>query len=226
MKVSVEIPAYNEEKYIGNCLRSLLNQTEKIDEIVVVDNNCSDMTVDVVKKFPGVKIIREKKQGMIPARNAGFDYMSGDILIKCDADTVFPENWIEEVKLAFKNNPGCTGVSTLVFFDDLPWVRKLPWLYYIYFFIPKLIIGDYPLNGPGYAITKKVWAKVKSEICLDDKKVHEDIDLSFHIKKYGRIIFIKKCLLKSSARRIKTKPQSFFGEYLIRFFRMLPAHWR
>src|SRR3989338_2863070 len=45
MKVSVIIPAYNEETRINNCLQSLISQIEKADEIIVIDNNCSDKTV-------------------------------------------------------------------------------------------------------------------------------------------------------------------------------------
>lgn len=225
MKISVIISVYNEEKYIKNCLFSILKQDEKPDEIIVVDNNCTDNTVDIVKKIPGIIIIKEKKQGMTPARNAGFNYAKGDILVKCDADSEFPINLIKEIKRAFTKNPNYVGVTTPVYFGDLIGARELPWLYYIYMLIPKLIIGNYPLNGPGYAITKNVWNKVKSEICLDDKKVHEDIDMSFHIKKYGRIFFLKKCFIKASARRLKDNPQSFFGEYQIRFIKMLPSHW-
>lgn len=225
MKISVIISVYNEEKYIKACLGSLMKQEEKPDEIIVVDNNCTDKTIDIVKKFPGITIIKEKKQGMTPARNAGFNYAKGDILVKCDADSEFPKNFIKETKIAFSKHPNYAGLTTPVYFGDLAVVKKLTWLYYVYLLVPKLIIGDYPLNGPGYAITKKVWNKVKSEICLDDKKVHEDIDLSFHIVKYGRIFFLKKCLIKASARRIKNNPQSFFGEYQTRFIKMLSTHW-
>ena len=56
MKVSVVIPVYNEEKYIKNCLESLMKQEEKPDEIIVVDNNCTDETINIVKKYNGIKI--------------------------------------------------------------------------------------------------------------------------------------------------------------------------
>lgn len=225
MKVSVIISVYNEEKYIKACLNSLMKQEEKPDEIIVVNNNCTDNTISIVEKFKNIKIIKEEVQGMTPARNTGFNHAKGDILIKGDADTEFPTDLVKEIKLAFINNPNCAGLTTPVYFGDLIATRKMPWLYYIHMLIPKLIIGDYPLSGPGYAITKEVWNKVKSEVCLDDKKVHEDIDLSFHIKKYGKIFFLKKCLIKASARRLKDNPQSFFGEYQLRFIKMLSNHW-
>ena len=70
MKVSVVIPSYNEEKYIGRCLEGIALQIEKPDEVIVVDNNCTDKTVEIAEKF-GATIIKEKKQGMtlIPEQN-------------------------------------------------------------------------------------------------------------------------------------------------------------
>lgn len=57
MSISVIIPTLNGEKYIGDLLKSLLNQTIKIDEIIVVDSESSDNTVEIVKKFNNGKII-------------------------------------------------------------------------------------------------------------------------------------------------------------------------
>jgi len=225
MKISVIIPVFNEEKYINSCLKSLYLQDQKANEIIIIDNNCTDRTINIAKKFKNIKIIKETTQGMTPARNKGFNQAKGDIFIKCDADTEFPNNFISEIKKAFSISKTSVGLTTPVYFGDLIGARKMPWLFFLYLYIPKLIIGDYPLNGPGYAITKKVWKKVKNKICLDDSKVHEDIDLSFHIKKYGRIYFLKHVFIKSSGRRIINNPSSFFGEYLSRFIKMLPSHW-
>ena len=225
MKVSIIISVFNEENYINSCLKSLNNQLVKPDEIIVVDNNSTDNTINIVKKYPKVKIIKESIQGMTPARNHGFNEAKGDILIKCDADTNLPKNTIKIIRDRFiKDN--IIALTTPVIFGDLIGVRKLPWIYYIYMIIPKLIIGYYPFNGPCYAIKKSIWQKVKNSVCLDDKQVHEDIDLSFHIKKFGSIYFEKDLLIFSSARRIKSQPLSFFGEYQWRFVKMLPTHWR
>ena len=64
MKVSVVIPVYNEKKRIKKCLDSLLSQSEKPDEIIVVDNNSTDSTVSIVRKYKGVNLVHEKKQGI------------------------------------------------------------------------------------------------------------------------------------------------------------------
>ncbi|MCX7955942.1 MAG: glycosyltransferase family 2 protein, partial [Patescibacteria group bacterium] len=82
MTISIIIPAYNEEKYIENALKSLVNQTEKPDEVIVVDNNCTDKTIKIAKKYQKklpLKIIHETKQGIAYSRNTGFNKAKGEI---------------------------------------------------------------------------------------------------------------------------------------------------
>lgn len=224
MKVSVVIPVYNEEKFIQNCLDSLMQQTEKPDEIIVVDNNCTDKTIEIVKKYKDVKIIKENKQGMIPTRNTGFNKAENEIIAKCDADTTLPFNWIKNIKSNFSKDPSLIAISMPLRLSDFPVISRFTTLFYIYMFIPRLMIGFYPLTGPSYVIKKIIWSKVRDDICLDDAKVHEDIDLCLHIRKYGTIHHDEKTIIGSSARRIVKNPVSFFGEYTVRFFKMFYSH--
>lgn len=224
MKVSVVIPVYNEEKYIKNCLDSLMNQTEKPDEIIVVDNNCTDKTIDIVKKYSVVKIIKEKNQGMTMARNTGFNAAKNEILAKCDADTILPNYWIKNIKRTISDDNSIVGISMPLNLNDISLISNSNWPFYIYYFIPKLLIGVYPFIGPSYVIKKTIWNKVKDKICLDDKVVHEDVDLCLHIKNYGKIYHDGKTIVISSARRIINNPISFFCEYTVRFFKMLYFH--
>jgi glycosyltransferase involved in cell wall biosynthesis len=78
-RVSVIIPCFNEEAVLANCLEALRAQTSVPLEVIVVDNNSSDKTALIAKKF-GVKVVQEKQQGLIPARNKGFSVAKGDIL--------------------------------------------------------------------------------------------------------------------------------------------------
>ena len=224
MKVSVVIPVYNEEKYIKNCLDSLMKQEEKPDEIIVIDNNCTDNTTNVVKKYKNIKVIRERKQGIIAARNAGFDHAQGNIIARCDADTILPVKWVKNIKQHFLEDELIVAISMPILIHDIPGGNKFLLLFYLYMFIPRIIMGLYPLLGPSYAVKKSAWEKIKNEVCFDDNIVHEDIDLSFHIKKLGKIYHDKKTIVLTSGRRLKHNPLSFFGEYTLRFFKMLISH--
>jgi glycosyltransferase involved in cell wall biosynthesis len=224
MKVSVVIPVYNEEKYIKNCLDSLVKQVEKPDEIIVVDNNSTDKTIEIVKKYKNIKIIEETIQGMTPARNAGFNDTKYEIIAKCDADTILPADWIKNIKENFDRNNSIIGISFPIRADDFFLAKQSRTLFYFYMFIPRLLIGLYPFIGPSYVIKKTGWDKIKNEICLNDKIVHEDIDLTLHIKKLGIIYHDNKTIITSSARRVTGNPLSFFGEYIYRFFKMYWDH--
>ncbi len=220
MKVSVVIPVYNEEQYIKNCLTSLKNQIEPAEEIIVVDNNCTDGTTRLVKKF-NVRLITEKKQGIIYARNLGYNMAKHEIIARCDGDVILPVNWIKKIKENFKNKK-IDGLGGLVSFYDgcIPF-----FLIKLYFFLLRKVLGHYPLIGSNTVLTKKIWQKIKDEVCLDDKKVHEDVDLSIHINKAGgKIAFDQFLIVGVSARRIKYNPLSFFVEYPIRLIKTLKTH--
>ena len=66
MKVSLIIPAYNEEKYIIGCLDSITKQKIMPDEVIVVNNNCSDSTLSIVKRYSFVKIVNETNNEKLP----------------------------------------------------------------------------------------------------------------------------------------------------------------
>lgn len=94
-EVSVVIPAYNEEESILRTLLSLSrNQTEYIFEIIVVNNNSKDNTGRLVQES-GVRLVNEPKQGITAARTAGLHAARGKYVMNADADTLYPENWVQ-----------------------------------------------------------------------------------------------------------------------------------
>ena len=220
MKVSVVIPAYNEEKYIKNCLTNLVNQTEKPDEVILVDNNCTDDTTKIAAQFE-IKIIIEKTQGMIPARNAGFNAAQYEIIARTDSDSNVPSNWIQIIKESFKE-PDTVAVSGPVFFYDSSFSTIITTVQtFIFFNVSKLFLGHNVVNGPNFAIKKTEWEKIKDKVCMNDKEVHEDMDIAIHLHKFGNILFIPEMRTKVSARRIKYNLSSILTDYLYRWIRTM-----
>jgi len=220
----VVIPAYNEEVCIESCLKSLLHQTVMADEIILVDNNCTDRTCKIAQKFP-VKIIVEKKQGMIWARNKGFDEVQFDIIARCDADVILPFDWVKKIKENFTCFPidALTGKIT---YHDLP--LSSPFFAELYLNILRLYQGGREtMLGPNMALTKNMWKKIRSEVCLDDSQVHEDVDLAIHILKHqGKIKRDSSLTVQASGRRITKDPLSFFLEYPVRLIKTITKHGR
>lgn len=220
MHISVVIPTHNEELYIDACLYSLTHQHVAPDEIIIVDNNCTDCTIQKVLKYP-VRIVQEPTQGMVFARNAGFNAAESEIIARCDADTTVPYDWINHIKEAFASYP-IDALSGPLYFRDLP--EHSYNISLMYAKLMKKIQRHETLFGPNLAITKKIWHKVRDEVCLDEKKIHEDIDLAIHIKKYGKIMFDPSLFVHTSSRRMKNNPLSFFVEYPLRLLNTLRAH--
>lgn len=229
IKVSVVIPIYNEEKYIGACLQSLMDQSDPADEIIVVNNNSTDNSVKIVKQFP-VRILKEKKQGMIPARNKGFEEAQYDIIARTDADTVLPKNWIRKIRKSFEDEK-LIGLSGPAEFYDLPefihnshWQTKLTWVKFIttYNKVVRQIVKHDCLYGPNYSIRESAWKKIKHEVCLDDHEVHEDLDMAIHLAPLGKIKFDNRFRVNTSVRRWK-RPDAYV-EYLYRGLKSLQKH--
>ncbi|MDE2025328.1 MAG: glycosyltransferase family 2 protein [Patescibacteria group bacterium] len=204
MKVSVVIPVYNEERYLRACLKSIFAQEEMPDEVIVVDNNSTDKSVEIAKEFP-VKLVHEKHQGISWTRNKGFNTAAYDIIARTDADTRVPKNWIKRIKKVFARDEKLIGFSGPARFYDassamdkinIPMFMFLDSLY-------RLFVKHAFLFGPNLAIRKSAWEKVKRDVCMDNSKVHEDMDLSMHLAKYGKLKFDPKFPVYSSSRRLK-----------------------
>lgn len=111
--VSVVMCARNAEKYIGNCVGSILNQTFQNFEIVLVDDMSSDNTANIVTKFNDKRIryIRNKEWLKIPrSRNEGLKHAKGKYIFFTDADCTVSPNWIEE-GLKYLEHKNCIGVE-------------------------------------------------------------------------------------------------------------------
>lgn len=100
------IPAYNVDKYIGECIYSILNQTYTYLEIIVVDDGSTDNTSQIIdsyaEKDKRIVVIHKQNGGLSSARNAGIDIMTGDYASFIDGDdTIHPDTYkrvVEEIK--------------------------------------------------------------------------------------------------------------------------------
>lgn len=207
--ISFIIPAYNEEKYIVNCVRSLLAQKNVPSfEVIVVDNNSKDATAEIVQAFP-VRLVHEVEQGLTKARNRGAKEAKGDLFVFVDADTMLPEDWSEKMLSYFSKDPQLVGVSGPSRFYDLP-VRYKIVGEFMNFQIVFPLIGEFLLktvlrrgalwNGAVMAVKKESFERVGG---FDRGIIFygEDADLARKLLKVGHIKFVQDLWVLTSARR-------------------------
>jgi glycosyltransferase involved in cell wall biosynthesis len=97
--VSVIVPAYNVENYIGKGIESVINQSFKNIELIVVDDGSTDKTYSIARQYSSkdnrIKVLRQKNKGVSAARNRGIMEASGKYLIFLDSDDWLDENTVE-----------------------------------------------------------------------------------------------------------------------------------
>ncbi len=138
MDISVIICTYNRSNHLRNVLRSLSEQVVPNNlewEIVVVDNNSTDDTIEVVKDFGNdsslpIKYIKEEKQGLSHARNRGILESKGKYVAFTDDDAITDRNWVTSLYEAFQKY-GCDCVGGRIylrFASEMPrWLKRELW---------------------------------------------------------------------------------------------------
>lgn len=103
--ISVIVPVYNVEKYVGRCLDSLINQTNKQLEIIVVNDGSKDNSLEILKEYEKkdsrIKVIDKPNGGLSSSRNVGLDNATGDYITFLDSDDWLESSTYEKVEQVF-----------------------------------------------------------------------------------------------------------------------------
>ena len=107
MKISVIIPTFNREKLLIKTLESVLNQTVKADEIIIIDDGSTDNTKDIITNYQNkeIKYIYQENKGVSSARNKGINIATNDWLCFLDSDDIWEINKLEKQIQFHKDNP-------------------------------------------------------------------------------------------------------------------------
>jgi glycosyltransferase involved in cell wall biosynthesis len=107
MAISVVVPFHNAEKHIEQCITALLSQTYPSSsyEIIMVDNNSTDGSAEVVAKYARIKLLTENKQGSYAARNRGVAESNGSVIAFTDSDCIPVPEWLDRISESMRS-PG------------------------------------------------------------------------------------------------------------------------
>lgn len=216
---SVIIPCLNEEKYIGEILTNLKNQTIKNFEVLVVDAHSSDKTVNVIKKFSNdfpVKVIESNIKNLSHQRNLGAKKAAGEYLFFIDADNRIPNDFLKKTEsLLEKRN------CDLVIPHLVPDVKTLfnRFSYSLSSILVRISLHTpRPFSTGGNFIIKKSFFQ-KTAGFSEEVFVGEDHDIVRQIKELkGKIEILDTTHVIFSMRRFEHEGFSTYIKYAYAFF--------
>jgi len=103
MRISVIIPCFNHAQYLPEAIESVLDQSRKADEIVVISDGSTDNSLEIANKYP-VKVINQVNKGLPSARNTGIMNATGDYIFPLDADDILLPECLEKIEQAAEEN--------------------------------------------------------------------------------------------------------------------------
>ena len=204
MKISLVIPAHNEEACLGGCLDSVLEHAYgRFCEIIVVDNASTDRTAEVARARPSVRVVHEADKGLTKARQRGFEEAVGDYVAYIDADTRLPPQWFDTVEATFGAHPDAVALSgPAKYWDATPAQRALlaaSW--WLAAPLAYRLVG-YMIYGANFIARRDAIAAIGGF----DRTIDfygEDTDLARRLSLQGKVLFRMKLFIYTSARRFR-----------------------
>jgi len=210
-KISIIIPAYNEEKYIIKTIESFY-KNEISFELIVICDSCEDKTNEIAKKYTE-NVFEVNFQNVSKTRNFGFNKSSGDIVVFNDADTIVSNNYLQEIINSInKYDYGCAN-----------WVSESDTFWGKYVAVASSNYNKKHIGG-NFFIKKELFNSVNG---FNEKMIKgEDTDLGDRLRKVNKKhCFLKNCWIIPSERKYKEQGylrlilKSGFEGFLYKFFR-------
>ncbi len=219
MKISIIIPVYNEADRLDACLQAIRNQAEQVFEVIVVDNASTDQSATIARSYDFVTVLSENRQGVVFARDTGFNAAHGDILGRIDADTLIPTDWTSTITKLFADTR-LSAVSGSIHYYDQAWWRSGDKIdNFCRKHLARVLSRSNTvfLQGANLALRRDAWQSIRHTMCHLDG-IHEDFDLAIHLQIKGFTVrFDERLHAGISSRRADSDILTF-----IRYLQVCP----
>lgn len=183
LSCSVVVPVRDDATELRGLLRSLERQSVAPLEIIVVDNGSSDDSAKVARRA-GCTVIEEPELGIAAAAATGYDRARGDLIVRCDADSRPHRAWIDGHQRAHRLG----GARTVIVTGPAHFILPPPFgviaaAVYLgaYMLATGVALGHLPAFGTTMSMRRTWWESVRTEVSRS-AHVHDDMDLSFHVR--------------------------------------------
>lgn len=166
--ISIVTPTFNSEKYLESCIQSIISQSYKNYEHIVIDGGSSDSTIDILKKYENqypLRWISEKDNGMYDAIKKGFEIAKGDIFCWINSDDMFMPWTLQVVEKVMKNS-------------EVQWITGIPSHFneegvnFMNLFNNPIIDSWFIRNG--WMEGRKLWS-IQQESCFWKRELYEKV---------------------------------------------------
>ncbi len=162
--ITVLMPVYNAEKHIEETIKSILNQTYKEFELLLIDDGCTDNTIKIIKKNRDerIKIIKnEKNIGLTKSLNKGIRLAKGKYIARMDSDDIMFKNRLKkQIEVLEKEKEiALVGSRAIFFYDDLKFIKKKSKKFKSQSEIRTELLFSNPIIHPSVMIRKSVLLK-------------------------------------------------------------------
>nr|WP_294692024.1 glycosyltransferase family 2 protein [uncultured Friedmanniella sp.] len=199
VRLSVVVPAFDEEAYLPATLASLARQHVPGGfEVVVVDNASTDATAEVAARH-GARVVREETPGVCAARQRGTEEARGTIVVSTDADTVHPDGWLARLAERFDAEDVVAGAGPCRYLDPPWWARVFP-------------PGWFAVIGAVHALTGRVLYVTATNVAFrregfpgyDTRLTQggDEVDLLRRLRRSGRVVWDAGNPVLTSSRRM------------------------
>lgn len=222
-KVSVIVPVYNGEKYIKLCLDSILKQTLKEIEIIVINDGSTDSTQEILESYQKkyndeIKIVKKENEGQGKARNVGIDISQGEFLTFVDADDEIEPNMLQNMyELAKKETADVVICDYYEIYEKNKLLKKA---------IPQRINDmkkDYIVSVAG-PCNKLIRTEIltKNELHFIQTGAYEDLSIIPLIGVYAnKIAYLEEPLYNYYIRQGSTMRQNTFNDKVLSIYDVL-----
>lgn len=191
-KVSIIVPIYNVEKYLRDCIESIINQTYTEIEIILVNDGSTDSSLEICKEYAEknekIKIVDKKNGGLSDARNAGLEHATGKYIMFVDSDDYLALNSCEVLYNAIKDTEFEFVSANFAFTnnDGIPWKRPM---FSDKFQNIPLDIEDYKKSF--YLVNSTVWNKIFKKEFIDNNNLKFEVGLLAEDAVFTTLAFLK-----------------------------------
>ena len=221
VKVSVIVPVYNVEKYLDKCLKSLINQTLKDIEVIVVNDGSPDNSQKIidkyVKKYENVKSYEKKNGGLSDTRNYGLQYVTGEYIAFIDSDDYIDNTMLEKMyNKAIKDDLDIVVCDSIEVYDDSKFILKKSNLNY-----SKNDVNNYIISPP-MACCRLYKKYLFDNVNFEKGIFYEDLNLTPSLVKYtDKVGFVDEGLYYYVQRNNSIMRQNVYNPKLLDIFYVL-----